>query len=76
MVTNESPCLLGNCNCTADSNIFIFIYSARDVWRYIVMSRKQLFKCLYSVNDGIKDIGVQIYFLVRQFSIILDSFHK
>jgi hypothetical protein len=36
---------------------------ARDIWRYIVTSCKQLFKRLYSINDWIKDIGVRIYFL-------------
>jgi hypothetical protein len=42
--------LLRNCNCTARSNIDASCI-ARDIWRDIVTSRKQLFKRLYSVND-------------------------
>jgi hypothetical protein len=37
---------------------------AHDISRYVVTSRKELFKRLYSVNDLIKCIGVWIYLFI------------
>jgi hypothetical protein len=72
MVTNPLDCYAtAIVQCAVIYWLFI---DASCFWRYIVTSRKQLFKRLHSVNDWNKVF--EFIFLVRPFSIIQDSFQN